>query len=116
MKLFTDRLHLTSELQVLQTFSKNIRYYRKLQNISQEELGFRSGLHRTYIGLIERAERTATIISLEKIATALGVSYNDLLTVKADYSVLNGKRVRRITGKHAGHKHQAETASVGGVK
>ncbi len=107
---------MTSEYKILNIFSDNIRYYRKLQNISQEELSFRSGLHRTYIGMIERAERTATIITLEKIATALGVSYNDLLTVKVDYSVLNGKRVRRITGKHAEHKHQAETASVGGVK
>ena len=107
---------MTSEYQILNTFSANIRYYRKLQNISQEELSFRSGLHRTYIGMIERGERTATIITLEKIATALGVSYNDLLTVKADYSVLNGKRVRRMTSKHSGHKHKADTASFGGVK
>ena len=107
---------MTSEYQILNIFSKNIRYYRKLQNISQEELGFRSNLHRTYIGLIERAERTATIITLEKIATALNVSYNDLLTVKADYSVLNGKRVRRITAKHTIGKHQMETASIRGAK
>lgn len=107
---------MTSEYKILNIFSENIRYYRKLQNISQEELSFRSGLHRTYIGMIERAERTATIITLEKIATALGVSYNDLLTVKADYSVLNGKRVRRTTSKHSGHKQQVETASFRGVK
>ncbi|MBN8547019.1 MAG: helix-turn-helix transcriptional regulator [Ignavibacteria bacterium] len=71
---------MVSEYQILNIFAENIRYYRKLQNISQEELGFRAGLHRTYIGMIERCERTVTILSLEKIAKALGVGYDDLLT------------------------------------
>ena len=73
---------MTSEYQILNTFSANIRYYRKLQNISQEELSFRSGLHRTYIGMIERAEKRVSVISLEKLSEALGVSYNELLTRK----------------------------------
>ncbi|GAB1443813.1 hypothetical protein MASR2M39_26560 [Ignavibacteriales bacterium] len=73
---------MTSEYHILNTFAENIRYHRKLQNISQEELGFRSGLHRTYIGMIERCERTATIISLEKIASALKVSFDELLVKK----------------------------------
>ena len=77
---------------------------------------FRQIKKKTFVLLIGGAKKTATIITLEKIATALNVSYNDLLTVKADYSVLNGKRVRRITAKHTISKHQMETASIRGAK
>lgn len=87
------------EKSILTVFSENIRYYRKLQNISQEELSFRADLHRTYIGMIEREERTATIFTLAKIASALGVSFDDLLIPKPDYSILNGKRVRKASKK-----------------
>ena len=49
---------------------KRIRQIRKKQNMSQEELGFRAGLHRTYIGAIERAEQNVSIDNLHKIAKA----------------------------------------------
>lgn len=58
---------------------KKIRQIRKKQGISQEELGFKSGLHRTYIGAIERAEQNVSIDNLHKIAKALKVSPKDLL-------------------------------------
>jgi transcriptional regulator with XRE-family HTH domain len=58
---------------------KKIRLFRKKLDISQEELGFRSGLHRTYIGAIERGEYNLTIENLEKIAKALGIKSKDLL-------------------------------------
>lgn len=51
----------------------NIRRYRKQNNISQEELALRCGLHRTYISDVERSNRNVTIESLQKIADALGV-------------------------------------------
>ncbi len=56
-----------------------IRKLRKKQGISQEELGFRAGLHRTYIGAIERAEQNVSIDNIHKIAKALKVSPKDLL-------------------------------------
>ena len=56
-----------------------IRKLRKRQGISQEELGFRAGLHRTYIGAIERAEQNVSIDNIHKIAKALKVSPKDLL-------------------------------------
>lgn len=71
-----------SEHEILNVFGENVRFYRKKQKISQEELAFKSGLHKNFIGMVERAERTSTIISLEKIATALQVSFNDLLIKK----------------------------------
>lgn len=69
-----------SEHQILNILAENIRFYRNQLNISQEELAFRSGLHRTYIGMVERAEKRVSVISLEKLSEALGVSYNELLT------------------------------------
>ena len=58
---------------------EKIRRLRKKQGISQEELGFRSGVHRTYIGAIERAEQNVSIDNIHKIAKALKVSPKDLL-------------------------------------
>ena len=52
----------------------NIRRYRKLAGLSQEELGEKAGLHRTYIGSVERGERNITLDSLEEIANALKVA------------------------------------------
>lgn len=69
-----------SEHQILNILAENVRFYRSQLNISQEELAFRSGLHRTYIGMVERAEKRVSVISLEKLSEALGVSYNELLT------------------------------------
>jgi len=56
-----------------------IRRARKGRELSQEELAWRSGLHRTYISMLERAQRSVTIDSLESIATALGSSPSALL-------------------------------------
>ena len=42
---------------ILKIFAENVRYYRKTQNLSQEDLAYKTGLHRTYIGMIERAEK-----------------------------------------------------------
>jgi transcriptional regulator with XRE-family HTH domain len=52
--------------------------------ISQEELGFRSGVHRNYIGGVERGERQPTVRTLATLATladALGVPLSELLTL-----------------------------------
>ena len=46
--------------------------------MSQEKLAELSGLHRTYIGMIERAEKNITLSNIEKIALALGLKIRDL--------------------------------------
>ena len=68
-----------SKYQILNIFGENVRRYRKLANISQEELADRASLHRTYIGMIERAEKNITLVNMEKIANALKVKIEDLL-------------------------------------
>ncbi|WP_295634835.1 helix-turn-helix transcriptional regulator [Novosphingobium sp.] len=54
------------------TLAANVKRLRAALGVSQEELAERSGLHRTYIGGIERGERNITLASLERIASALG--------------------------------------------
>lgn len=46
--------------------------------MSQEELAFRAGMHRTYIGMIERAERNITLSNIKKLADALQLNIKDL--------------------------------------
>jgi len=57
----------------------NIYRYRKAAKYSQERLAELSGLHRTYIGAIERGERNISLENIVKIARALGVKPSDLL-------------------------------------
>ncbi len=65
---------------LIQTLSRNIRRFRKDLNISQEELEEMCGLHRTYVGSVERGERNVTLSTLEAFSTVLGVSVAELLT------------------------------------
>lgn len=64
---------------VLINFGKRVRQERTFKGFSQEELAERAGLHRTYIGMIERAEKNITLMNIEKIARALGVPLKSLL-------------------------------------
>lgn len=59
--------------------AKNIQRLRAAEGISQEQLASRAGLHRTYIGAVERAERNITLSTLQRIADALGVNPVSLL-------------------------------------
>jgi transcriptional regulator with XRE-family HTH domain len=60
--------------------AKNIRLIRNKLGLSQEALADQSGLHRTYIGSIERAERNVSVDNIEKIAKALNVKPEELLS------------------------------------
>jgi transcriptional regulator with XRE-family HTH domain len=58
---------------------QRVRALRTKRGWSQEELGFESGLHRNYIGGIERGERNVAVVNLARLAKALGVRPRDLL-------------------------------------
>ena len=63
---------------IAKVLGQRIRNYRTMQGLSQERLAEMSGCHPTYIGQVERGEKNATLESVEKIATALGVSMSRL--------------------------------------
>ena len=65
--------HLISE------FGQRIKQLRNQKNISQEKLSFSTGFHRTYIGMIERAEKNITLINIEKLSKALDTPLSKLL-------------------------------------
>lgn len=63
---------------LLTKFGKRVREKRLKADLSQEELADRAGLHRTYIGMIERAEKNITLMNVEKLAKALNIKLSDL--------------------------------------
>jgi len=63
---------------ILIKFGKRVREERTKNNLSQEELASKAGVHRTYIGMIERAEKNITLENIEKIANALNLKLEDL--------------------------------------
>lgn len=63
---------------ILENFGRKVREERLKLGLSQEELAAKAGVHRTYIGMIERAEKNITLLNISKIAQALGISISDL--------------------------------------
>jgi transcriptional regulator with XRE-family HTH domain len=59
-------------------FGNRVRKERLKRNLSQEDLAARVGVHRTYIGMIERAEKNITLKNIEKIASALKIKIYEL--------------------------------------
>ena len=58
---------------------RNLKRIRKEKGLSQEELAFESGLHRTYISGIERGARNPTIVILARLAETLQVAVAELV-------------------------------------
>ena len=60
-------------------FGDKVRELRRAKGLSQEELAFRAGVHRNYLGGIERGERNPALDNIAAIAKALGVNPSELL-------------------------------------
>ncbi len=76
----------------------NLRAMRLEHGWSQEELAERCGLHRTYVGAIERGERNVTLETLNDLASAFGVSAAELISEKRPYR--GTKTSRRVREAH----------------
>jgi transcriptional regulator with XRE-family HTH domain len=63
----------------LQRFGARVRAERERLGLSQEELADRGGMHRTYLGGVERGERNIGLLNVIRIAKALGVPVGELL-------------------------------------
>jgi transcriptional regulator with XRE-family HTH domain len=70
------------QCQLVWVFAENVRRRRKELELSQEQLADLAGVHRTYIGMLERGEKNVTIYNIEKIARALGVEASQLIQGK----------------------------------
>jgi len=63
----------------LRRLGENLRKVREQLGLSQEELAFRAGVHRTYVGGIERGEYNVTVLTLRKFTKTLGITVQDAL-------------------------------------
>jgi transcriptional regulator with XRE-family HTH domain len=72
------------EGELQQNLGRNLRAYRKAHNLSQEGFAEIMGVHRTYMGGLERGERNLTLRSLERIATRISIDPVQLLERSGD--------------------------------
>ena len=68
--------------EILVKFGNKVRERRTALGLSQEELAGRAGVHRTYIGMIERAEKNITLENIQKIGKALEFPLDKLMDLK----------------------------------
>ena len=64
---------------ISQRFGKRLKEVRQKAKLSQEELAVKAGLHRTYVGMIERAKRNITLSNAQKLSEALNMPLSTLL-------------------------------------
>lgn len=70
-----------SDRKILIKFGKKVKTLRKELELSQEDLAHKAGFHRTYIGMIERAERNITLVNIQRLANALEVKITELVNL-----------------------------------
>lgn len=69
---------------IMSAFGQKVKEARQEKHMSQEELAFRSGLHRTYISSIERGKRNISLVNIRRLANALGVPLHDLMPIESE--------------------------------
>ena len=70
---------MNKKIELLNKFGEKVREERLKRGLSQEELAGKAGVHRTYIGMIERGEKNITLTNIKKVANALDMKIDQLL-------------------------------------
>lgn len=83
--LIVNKNLLAGYMNLTEIFAENVKKARKAQSLSQDELAYLAGLHRTYVGAIERSERNISIKNIEKIAKALNIDPHKLLELSQEH-------------------------------
>lgn len=65
---------------MLHALGHELRARREQQGLSQQELADKAGLHRNFVGLLERGQRNVTVLVLQDLAAALRMSLSELVT------------------------------------
>ena len=60
-------------------FGETVREQRKARGLSQEDFGELAGVHRTYVGMVERGEKNITLSNIVKVSHALGLAPSEIL-------------------------------------
>lgn len=70
-------LQIILNMEIKEKIGKRLRELRTTKGLSQEKFSFECGLDRTYIASIEQGKRNVSVVNIEKIATALGLSMSE---------------------------------------
>jgi transcriptional regulator with XRE-family HTH domain len=101
-------------------FAANLRRVRRTADLSQEEVGFRSSLHRTEVGLLERGARVPRIDTVIKLAAALEVSPERLLEgitwTPAEFNETKSGEFKHNPNPDPGEDHQTAEEPEGRTK
>lgn len=91
MRLILERMEkLNGSSSPREIFGRNLRLFRRLKDISQEQLALNANLSRTYVSEVERGARNVSIDNMGHLAEALGVQLKDLLDPEA-FAAMNQK-------------------------
>ena len=87
MKLFGQWIRITMVIKMENNFNcgERIKELRKKHSLSQERLALNAGITPAYLGLLERGKRNATVVTIERICGALGITLNEFFS-KTDCS------------------------------
>lgn len=101
------------------SFGMTVRRQREARGWSQEQLAGQADLNRSYVGEIERGQVTASLVTLQKLAAALGLASGDLLRLSEQQHQAQQAKAIRLTAivccAKAGNLHPGDSGNQSGI-